>query len=478
MVKPARLFDAEAELALLGCLLVAPGRWPEVEHLREEAFSVTAHAAIWRAMEALQGAGRPPDVIALRSALQDDPGAPPEALQALAQAEEEALSVAGLGGYVAVVENKARRRAWLEAGQRVMELATEEALPPAELRAALEGEVMRVLQVTADRRPATSLTQAVADALRELHEESQGKEPGVPWGLPKLDEVTRGLHRGEVTILAGKTGQGKSALAWQVAEHAASIGIGVVGFSLEMGAAQIARRRIAAALRHNAQRLRDVLVTRGAEILEYGERTTRMADLGLFDEGEQNLADIRSRARAWKVKHPELGLVVVDYLQLVEPPHGQRYASREREVATVSRGFKALAKELHVAVLALSQMNREADKEQRKPRLSDLRESGAVEHDAASIVFLHETDPTAPPVSAVPFELCVRKGRHGPGSADVEVLFHKPWMGFEEWSAPPKPPPEPKQPRGRKAKPAQQNLLDVAQRAAGEGAAREPGEDG
>ena len=399
-------------------------------------FFAPAHVAIYEAMLAL-GPGF--DSVVLRARLTEPQRA------RLRAAEESAISAAGIETYSAIVTERALRRRLLETSERLRALAldrhteTPQAIDQAE-RALL---ALSARSVRSEPVPASVV---ITETLRVLQAIRDGAEPtGLQTGLHVLDARTSGLQRGELWVLAARPGCGKSALAFQIAWRAAIRGVVTLGFSLEMPLQQVGMRAFAAhvpmrneSLRH-AERLTDY---------DFERITTTATELyssafWLADAAGATLADATSQARRLKRKRPELGLIVVDYLQIMGTPG--RIESRTIGLAELTKGLKNLARELSVPVLLLSQLSRDVEKNKRKPMLSDLRECGAIENDADTVVFIHREPDVEPEGDGgrLACELIVGKQRNGPVGG-FPVAFRTEWTRFEDAPAEPAPPEEPR----------------------------------
>ena len=255
---------------------------------------------------------------------------------------------------------------------------------------------------------------------------SRGELTGIATGFTEFDRCTSGLQKQEMIVLAARPGEGKTSLALNFAEAAVlpkggKKGVGVLIFSLEMSASQLAMRLLCSRARVNAYKLRDGIYRSGGEefqALHQAADEFSKAPLYIDDSGQLTIMELRAKARRLASRlansPAKLGFIVVDYLQLLSPSDSR--VPREQQVAEASRGLKALAKELNLPVLVLSQFNRAAEKEERKPRLSDLRESGSIEQDADIVLMLSKpkksekiANPEAPEM-----ELIVAKHRNGP----------------------------------------------------------------
>jgi len=267
----------------------------------------------------------------------------------------------------------------------------------------------------------------------------KGELTGVPSGFKDLDAMTYGFQRAEMIVLAARPSMGKTSLALNMAE-AASLprrgeGVATLFFSLEMSSSQLALRMLCSRARVNMKLLRDGLLSKnGAEQQHLLEAADEFAKSKIFidDSSHLTIMELRAKARRLAARQP-LGFVVVDYLQLLSPTDPK--TPREQQVAEISRGLKALAKELNVPVLVLSQLNRAAEKENRTPKLSDLRESGSIEQDADVVLMLarpRDADEKFQ-VAADSAELIVAKQRNGP-VGDLKLTFLRDITRFENYT--------------------------------------------
>ena len=297
-----------------------------------------------------------------------------------------------------------------------------------------------IFNITQDRvsdaaRPMKEPTHEAVTVINKLMMK-KGELTGVTSGFRDLDFLTWGFQRQEMIVLAARPSVGKTALALNVAEAAALPKRGepvpTLIFSLEMSSAQLALRMLCSRAKVN---IRQLGIERLPRHGEEEQRLVAVADelskspLFIDDSSHLTIMELRAKARRLYTRH-KLGLIVVDYLQLLSPTDSK--VPREQQVAEASRGLKALAKELDLPVLVLSQLNRSSEKEDRKPRLSDLRESGSIEQDADVVLML------APPKDAdekieAPYELIVAKQRNGP-IGRVELTFLKPTTRFENYA--------------------------------------------
>jgi len=432
------LHDIEAERALIGAAIIDPLLVERLAHLQAADFYRTEHAEIWAAMQALSG--QVWDTVALRAELTRR-GAGEGTLRALREAEEAAISAAHAEQHAEVILERATRRRMVEAAERIRGLAQ----LPGDVRDLVD-RAEAAMTVVADRRRAREpigSPQAMVRALRWIQAQREdGGRTGVTWGLPTLDHRTTGMQPGELWVLAARPGMGKSALAMDVAIAAAREGTSVLICSLEMQIEQLGTRALCAMARIPIERARGGSLSHAdMEGLQKAVHEAAALPIWWYDDPDATILDIRAVARRLRQRDPRLGLVIVDYLQLVETAGEQQPEARHLEVAQISRGLKKLAGELALPVLALSQLSREVEKGKRPPQLSDLRESGAIEQDADGVVFIHREGEAEPegPRGEIPCWAIVAKARNGP-TGWVPLRFLARLTTFEEGDHCPEPP--------------------------------------
>jgi replicative DNA helicase len=276
-----------------------------------------------------------------------------------------------------------------------------------------------------------------------------GKLTGVPTGFSQFDELTGGFQKSDLIVLAGRPGQGKTALALNIVRNAAvDFDVPVAFFSLEMSTMQLVQRLISSEARVNLQSMRNgSLKDNQWQLMSMKVGKLAAAKLYIDDTAAISALELRAKARRLK-RDKDIGLLVVDYLQLMRGP--KDVDSREREISMISGGLKALAKELDIPVLALSQLNRQVEgRADKKPQLADLRESGAIEQDADLVCFIHRPEtykileyPDDKTPTANTAEITIAKARNGP-TGDFRLYFEKEYTKFErltrrsEYTSPP-----------------------------------------
>jgi replicative DNA helicase len=270
------------------------------------------------------------------------------------------------------------------------------------------------------------------------------QDSGVMTGYKDIDKMTFGLHNGQMVVLAARPSMGKTSLGMNIAENVAmpkkGDSRGILVFSLEMPSDQLAMRMLCGRAKVNMRRVRDRMVSKEQmRALSSATKELRGAPIWIDDSSSLNILQMRAKARRVK-KQNDISLVVVDYLQLISGTDAR--VPREQQISEISRGIKAMAKELDVPVLVLSQLNRASEKENRQPRISDLRESGSIEQDA-DVVFLlaakqnSDDNPTVPQ-SARERDLIIAKQRNGP-TGGVTMTFIPEFTRFEDYTSQPDP---------------------------------------
>ncbi len=404
------------------------------EVLIADDFAVPAHADIYKAICALDARNERVDPLTVAEQLKTDgklasAGGPGY----LAQLDQAVPFAQNAVEYANIIKNQSTRRLLATAGREILDLATQETGDVAELLDEAERKVFHIAEKrrAGDLRPMSELMEEALTLLDKM-KQTGGGVTGVGSGFVDLDNQLTGFHGGELIILAARPGIGKTSLAMNFALHAAGPeNLAVAVFSLEMPSVQLMTRLLATHAKVDMKKLRGGRLSPADE-----ERISESAN-ELFktkfyvdDSGGLSSFDLRAKARRLKQKEGKLGLIVIDYLQLMHQKG--KVESRQLEVSEISRALKQLAKELDCPIIALSQLNRKVEERKGgKPMLSDLRESGAIEQDADVVMFIHREDEGgedgAPPQEnrggVIPCELIVAKQRNGPiGSVDLVFL--------------------------------------------------------
>ncbi len=419
--------SVEAEMSVLGSMLIErEAMLRAVEFLTPQCFYREAHRRIFDAMSGLAERGEAVDLITVteelrrRGELEDVGGV--DYLTSLANAVPTAANVEY---YARIVEEKALLRRLINAAGEIARQAYDAQEPADEILDRAENAIFEVAQ---RRRVQTyvPLREVLIAAYEHIERllAQRGRITGVPTGFADLDSLTSGLHPSELVILAARPSQGKTAFCLNVACHAAvRHGVPVGVFSLEMAKEQLGLRMLCAEAHINSQRLRTGNLTE-EDWPRLSRALSRLAEAPIFIDDTPNISllELRAKARRLKAEH-NVGLVVVDYLQLIHSR--SRPENRQQEVSEISRSLKALARELQVPVLALSQLSRAVEQRQdKRPVLSDLRESGSLEQDADVVAFLYHGPDGGQPQENNVVELIVAKQRNGP-TGSVQLVFLK-----------------------------------------------------
>lgn len=422
--------SVEAEQAVIGGLMLAPDSLDRVgDFLTEHDFYRRDHRLIYRAIRELSEKNKPFDAVTLGewfevNALSEQIGG----TGYLIELASSTPSAANIRAYAEIVREKAVMRQLIEAGTEIVNDGFQpEGRDSQEVLSAAEMKVFKIAeQGRRGRADFVPLREAMKDAFGILQEryENQGNVTGLPTGFHDLDEMTAGLQPSDLIILAARPAMGKTTLALNIAEYGAlKTKKAVAVFSMEMSASQLAFRLISSIGRVNATRLRTGQLE-DEDWSRVNMAIKMLSDVKVFIDDTPALSPdvLRSKARRIKREH-DLGLIVVDYLQLMQVPGSAE--NRTNEISEISRSLKALAMELKVPVIALSQLNRGVDSRQdKRPMMSDLRESGAIEQDADVILFIYrdEVYNQDSPRKGIA-EIIIAKQRNGPvGKIDLTFL--------------------------------------------------------
>jgi len=381
----------EAEMSVLGSMLLdKEAIGPVLQILDKSCFYKTAHQEIYQALIDLFDRDAAVDLLLVTEELKkrdllDKVGGPAY----LTELTDSVTSSANAEHYARIVREKAMRRKLISAAAQIQREAYAEGKDGAELLDKSQKLIFDIAEKGMTREP-----QAIEEILRRTMEridKLQGRQnvvTGIPTGYYKLDELTSGLQNSEFIILAARPSVGKTALALNMVEHVAvEHGMPVAIFSLEMSSQELGQRMLCSHARVDAHKMRTGFLHKDdwpKLTLAWG--TLSEANIFIDDDPGLTVLGMRAKARRLKSQH-DIKLIVIDYLQLMEAHKGE---NRQQELALISRSVKALARELDIPVLALSQLNRSPeDREGGRPRLSDLRESGALEQDADVVMLLH-----------------------------------------------------------------------------------------
>lgn len=440
----------EAEEGLLAACMIDGGREILTEcieaKIAPEYFYKTAHEEIYRALLSLYETGEPIDEILLleylrKGGLEEEVGG----ISAIYAIQDRIETPAHANYFAKIVHEKYLLRRLIRTSREAIEACYHQQEDMSTFIEKIEQDIFEISsgRITDAPKPIQgSLDEAVAD----IHALLNGRDDadGVLSGFRDLDGMTYGFHPGQMIVLAARPSVGKTSLAMNFAEHAMLPDgerkpSGVLVFSLEMTAAQLAMRLICSRSRVDMKRIRDRVISKqdSADIATTVKELKR-SPLWIDDASSSTILDLRAKARRLHTKSP-LGLVVVDYLQLIRGTDNR--IQREQQIADISRGMKGMAKELNVPVVVLSQLNRDSEKENRDPRLSDLRESGSIEQDADVVLLLSrpkKSDDDETVEGGGMFnehehiKLIIAKQRNGP-VGEIDLTFVRRYTRYENY---------------------------------------------
>jgi replicative DNA helicase len=426
----------EAERCVLGSMMRDNAVIGDVlQTLSLENFYVDAHQKIFEGITKLNDAGQPVDLVVLAEWLTaqkyiEDIGGPTY----LAELWDAAPTAANADYYARIVRDKAIIRSLIHTSNEVLRDAFDNVSPAEEMLEAAERKILDIAQ-----HGIIGETISLQDAMNEAYERIDARakkeytHTGVMTGYNDLDEITAGLHANELILLAARPSIGKTALALNIIRHVilgkAAPPAKVFFVSLEQSRIEIAERLLIAHARVDSHKLRKGNLSHEdmQRMIGAGD-VLRGGTLFIDDTPQQSMLRIAANARRLRKRH-EIGLVVIDYLQLIDPEN--KRDSRQEQVAQISRRLKFLARELKIPVMALAQVNRSSeDRSEHKPRLSDLRESGSLEQDADTVMMLHRPGKYEGGTEDNVMEVIIAKQRNGP-TGEINLTFLKDCMLFE-----------------------------------------------
>lgn len=429
--------NLEAEQSVLGAILLDNACLSRaLEVLSDEDFYRNSHRKIYRAMLDLAEQGEVIDQITLSEYLQrrgqlDEVGG----VVALAELVQAVPTAANIRYHCKIVREKALLRGLISASTEVVTRGYEGTAQVEELLEFAEQSVFKLAQGKLGRSfvPVNQVIKESIEIVDHLFNR-QEKITGVPTGYKDLDDKTAGFQRSDLIVIAGRPSMGKTSLAMGIAQHAAiqhNLTVGI--FSMEMSKAQLVLRMLSSEARLDSHRLRTGQLTRDDWVhLTHAATKLEQAPVYIDDSGSLTVQQMRGKARRL-MSECGLDLLIVDYLQLMQGSGDSE--SRQQEISDISRALKALAKELNIPVVALSQLSRAVEARRPPiPVLADLRESGAIEQDADLVIFIYREEVYEPETDKRGIaDLLVRKHRNGP-IGDVPLYFHDKYAKFENLS--------------------------------------------
>jgi len=451
--------NLDAERAVLGSMLIDATAIPVVaDLLRPEDFYSTPHQRIYEAVLRLSHAGTPVDMMTLHNELRkveqiEEVGG----LAYLTSLEQYVMTTANVAHHAVIVREKSRLRRLIVGANDILDSCYREEKEPEEV---LEEAQHRIFEITQDRitRGFVHLSDIVDRGLEFIRRRrsDHADVTGVRTHYDHLDQMTLGFQPSDLIIIAARPSMGKTAFALNIAANVALLeGRPVGAFSLEMSADQIQQRLLSSIARVPMHRIRSGYLGQSQfQLIEEKAEVLRHAPLYIDDTPALSMQELRARARRLKIEQPELAMLVIDYIQLMRGSARASRESRQREVAEIAGELKALARQLDVPIVALSQLSRLIEQRERtiaRPKLSDLRESGALEQDADVVLFVHRDPSREPPLDQyldgegqqpepVRVSIIIGKQRNGP-TGEVQMLFIRQFTQFvtlakEYWERP------------------------------------------
>lgn len=415
----------EAEAAALGAMLIDPEALPAVSHLlRPEDFYQAANSKVYEALLALFDRGQSVDLITLadelraRGTLEQCGG-----LAGISRLTSAVPTSANIEYYARIVAAASVRRSLARISQSIIARSHDERT---EIRQIVEEAERSIFEIsdrhqTGSYHAAKEVVSRTFEAIERLYQ-SKGSYTGIPSGFTELDNLTNGFQNSEFIVIGARPSVGKTALALSIAANISIRQKVAVGFfTLEMSSMAIMQRLLAMEARIDSQALRSGLL-KPSDFSRLTEACGRIYEAPLFinDSPDLKLLDLRAQARRMK-SHQDIRILFVDYITLINAEN--RDLARHEQIAEISRSLKALARELHIPVVALSQVRRET--EGKRPALADLRESGSIEQDADVVIFLHTED-----LRSTEREVSIAKQRNGP-VGDFKLAFVAKYTKFE-----------------------------------------------
>lgn len=423
----------EAEQAVLGAILIDQNAIVEVaDIIKPEDFYRQSHGRIFQAMVSLYEEGTPTDIVTVSERIEKDGNLPDIGGRAyLSTLSNLTPSAVHAESYAEVVRQKALLRSLIQAAGQISQIAYAD---PTDVEEAVDRASEAIYTVSERRlrskfRVLKGLLHEAYDKIDVLYS-TRGAVTGIGSGFRDLDVLTQGFQNSDLVIVAARPSVGKTSLALNVAENVASEQGKIVGiFSLEMSEEQLVVRLLSSVAGVDSQRLRTGFLEE-TDFARIAHGMTKLSEAPVYidDTPSLTVTELRTKARRMKAQ-VGMDLLIIDYLQLMHAPGSAKDANRVQEVSAISRGLKQLARELHVPVVALSQLSRGVEsRESPEPRLSDLRESGSIEQDADVVLFLwrpkggdddHDSD-----IDGEFINLKLAKHRNGP-TGDLQLWFRK-----------------------------------------------------
>ena len=430
-------FSLEAEISVLGSMMIDNDSIDLVTQiLNKNNFYKTAHQNVFETIIGLYDKQKGVDLVILKdelkkhSLLEKVGGA-----EYLMELEESVPIASNVEYYAKIVREKAIKRDLIAGAIEIQQEAYNDSLESDELLDKAEKTIFDITQrkFSSPTIKLFDILQGTFDHIGSLHDRDS-RLTGISTGFYDLDDKTSGLQKSELIVIAARPSMGKSSLVLNISEHVGTKEKKpVLIFSMEMSAQQVAQNMLCSNAKIDAHLLR----TGKLDDNQFSKLPLAMGDLSesaifIDDTPGLGLLELRAKARRLKLQH-DIQLIIIDYLQLMEVKERKRTDNREQEISSISRGLKALARELEAPVIAVSQLNRSVEtREGHIPRMSDLRESGSIEQDADVVILLHREDYYDPTKKPGEVELNIAKQRNGP-TGKVTLTFRREFLRFENY---------------------------------------------
>lgn len=434
--------NKEAEMSVLGVSFLNQDALSKIcEELTEDMFYEDANKKLFSAIKTMYEEKTPIDITTVKEELDKKKNLNAVGgLEYISEVIDSVATAANLDYYIKIVKEKATLRHLINTATSIVSDAYED---DDNVTSLLDNAEKNILNVVRSRQTSefVSIREVLKNAQEHLEQLSHNRNAltGLTTGFTKLDNVTAGLHEGELIIIAARPGMGKTAFALNIATNAAfKTKKAVAVFNLEMPAEQLANRMISAVGQIDSFKLQTGLLEHN-DWKRYNEAISQLAETNIYIEDNASItaSEIRAKCRRLASSKDGLGLVVIDYLQLVTSG-GRRPESRQQEVSEISRSLKTMAMELKVPVIALAQLSRNAERrESNQPMLADLRESGSIEQDADMVLFINRKDYMKPKEELnkeknVPCDIIIAKHRKG-STGKFKLLFELNMSNFRNF---------------------------------------------
>ncbi len=416
-------YNEEAEQSVIGAMLLSKYAMQKaLEQLTKESFYIEKNGKIFEAIKKLSDKNIALDITTLTNELKDEKKLTEVGgVEYLTEILEQTPTASNIEYYLQIVLDKAIARRLIDKATEIATLGYETSLPINEV---LEQAETKILEVAKNR--SSSEFRTMPEVLESIHQNleelssKKGKISGIPTGLYDLDKLTDGFHKNELIIIAARPSMGKTALALNIATNVASQTKKTVAiFSLEMMAEQLVSRMISSLGQIEGDKLKNGNL-QNQDWRRINEAISQLSDLNIYIDNSSSttIGDIKAKCRRLATTDGNLGLIVIDYLSLISVGTSRYLGNRQQEVSEISRALKTLALELEIPVIALAQLSRTPEmREDKRPILSDLRESGSIEQDADIVAFIYRDDYYHPENKIDPnmseTEIIIRKNRSG-----------------------------------------------------------------